>query len=129
MKKLKRSILHAINRCISLIIPLLGLVPFHSCTTFMDMYGTPTIEFDINGRVENKLGKGIKGIEISEYGRPLDTTNADGTFNFTIIEPLHSSVELLARDIYSTQNGPYEDKTFYITDSKDIVITLEEEKK
>lgn len=126
MKKLNRSILHGINRCIAFIVPLFGLVPFHSCTTVVDMYGVPLVEFEVNGRVENKLGKSIEGIEISIHGTPLDTTNADGTFNFTIIETKPLGVELLAHDIDSTENGHYEDKYFYMRDSKDVVITLEE---
>ena len=81
MKKLKRSILHAINRCISLIIPLLGLVPFHSCTTFTDMYGTPTIEFDINGRVENKLGKVISIVGCGGDRDPKKKTNKGNKTN------------------------------------------------
>ena len=126
MKKLNRSILCGINRCIAFIVPLFGLVPFHSCTTVVDMYGVPLVKFEVNGRVENKLGKGIEGIEISIYDTPLDTTNADGTFNFTIRETEPLGVELLAHDIDSTENGHYEDKYFYMRDSKDVVITLEE---
>ena len=129
MKKLNHKLLQVINRCITLIIPLFGLVSFHSCTAFMEKYGVPTAEFKVNGRVEDKLGKGISGIEISSYHRALDTTDTDGSFNFTIYETMPFEMELYAQDIDSTENGYYKTKSVYIRETKDIVITLEEEKK
>ena len=44
-------------------------------------YGTPTAEFHISGRVENRLGKSVKGIRISLLGNNSeDVTDKDGTF-------------------------------------------------
>ena len=132
MKKLNRSILCRINQCITLILSLLGIVacnkPFEDDT--LCMYGVPLEEFKISGRVENKLGEGISNIKISSiHQEPLDTTNSDGSFNFSLYETGPFGMELVFQDIDSIENGHYKTKTiYYSSETNDIVITLEEEK-
>ena len=136
MKKLNRSILRKINQCIALILSLLGVV---ACNKPIEddiydtlcMYGVPIEEFKISGRVENKLGEGISNIKISSiHQEPLDTTNSDGSFNFSLYETGPFGMELVFQDIDSIENGHYKTKTiYYSSGTNDLVITLEEEKK
>ena len=92
MKKLNRSILRKLNYCIGFILSIFGLTTFMSCEygcpPVTAEYGTPSAEFHISGRVENKLGKSIEGIKVSVYNQqnPLDTTNSDGSFKIDIYE-------------------------------------------
>ena len=151
MKKLNRSILRKINYCIGFILSLFGLTTFMSCEYGVPPvtaeYGTPSAEFHISGRVENKLGKSIEGIKVSVYSQqnPLDTTNTDGSFKIDLYNHWpEEEISLIASDIDSTQNGHYKTDTIYITPEyqKDpnnswnqianidnVVFTLEEEKK
>ena len=148
MKKINRSILRKINYCIGFILSLFGLTTFMSCEYGVPPvtaeYGTPSAEFHISGRVENKLGKSIEGIKVSVYNQqnPLDTTNSDGSFKIDIYNYWpEEEISLIASDIDSTQNGHYKTDTIYITPEyqKDpnnswnqianidnVVITLEE---
>lgn len=152
MKKLNRSILRKINYCIGFILSLFGLATFSSCMSkygcpiVEDMYGTPSAEFHISGRVENKLGKGVEGIKVSVYSQqnPLDTTNSDGSFKIDLYGHWpDEEIPLIASDIDSTQNGHYKTDTIYISPNYErdpnnswnqianidnVVITLEEEK-
>ena len=150
MKKLNRSILRKINYCIGFILSLFGLTTFMSCEYGVPPvtaeYGTPSAEFHISGRVENKLGKSIEGIKVSVYNQqnPLDTTNSDGSFKIDIYNYWpEEEISLIASDIDSTQNGHYKTDTIYISPNYErdpnnswnqianidnVVITLEEEK-
>ena len=151
MKKLNRSILRKINYCIGFILSLFGLTTFMSCEYGVPPvtaeYGTPSAEFHISGRVENKLGKSIEGIKVSVYSQqnPLDTTNSDGSFKIDIYNYWpEEEISLIASDIDSTQNGHYKTDTIYISPEykKDpnnswnqianidnVVFTLEKEEK
>ena len=155
MKKINRSILHKVNYCIGFILSLFGIT-FQSCAPMYGppinpedipvAYGTPSAEFHISGRVENKLGKSIEGIKISLYSEenPVDTTNADGSFNIDVYDYWpDKKITLIASDIDSTENGSYKTDTIYlspkyeddpnngwnqIANIDNVVITLEEEK-
>ena len=162
MKKLNRSILRKINYCIGLILPLFGvacnvLVPEYGVPEpldpFEDAYGVPYAEFQISGRVENSQKQAIKGIEVSikQTNNPYkqtplakDTTDADGSFEFSFTEFPVNELLITTLDIDSTENGSYRRDSVLITpefkdvpgsnwhhttEVKDIVITLEEEKK
>ena len=152
MKKLNRSILRKINYCIGFILSLFGLATFSSCMSkygcpiVEDMYGTPSAEFHISGRVKNKLGKGVEGIKVSVYSQQnsLDTTSADGSFKIDLYGHWpEEEITLFASDIDSTENGHYKTDTIYISPNYErdpnnswnqianidnVVITLEEEK-
>ena len=151
MKKLNRSILRKINYCIGLIFSLFGIT---SCEEVRAEYGVPSADYQISGRVENAQKQGIKGIKVSlkepNYGifegNPFatDTTTTDGAFEINCSEFPEREIWLIAEDIDSTENGSYRRDSVLITpefndvpgsnwhhtaEVKDIVITLEEEKK
>ena len=151
MKKLNRSILRKINYCIGLIFSLFGIT---SCEEISDKYGVPLADYQISGRVENAQKQGIKGIKVSlkepNYdifeGNPYttDTTTTDGAFEINCREFPEREIWLVAEDIDSTENGSYQRDSVLITpefkdvpgnnwhhtaEVKDIIITLEEEKK
>ena len=134
MKKINRKLLSGINRCIALILSILGIVACNKPSEDLGsgtlcMYGVPLNEFKISGRVENKLGEGISNIKISSiHQEPFDTTDSDGSFNFSRYEPDDFGMELVFQDIDSTENGHYQTKTiYYSSGTNDLVITLEEE--
>lgn len=151
MKKINRSILRKINYCIGLIFSLFGIT---SCEEISDKYGVPLADYQISGRVENAQKQGIKGIKVSlkepNYdifeGNPYttDTTTTDGAFEINCREFPEREIWLVAEDIDSTENGSYQRDSVLITpefkdvpgnnwhhtaEVKDIIITLEEEKK
>ena len=152
MKKMHSSLLRRLNSCIAFLLSLMGVASFNSCECAVDYgplpeYGTPTADFYISGRVENKLQQGVLGIDISinEYGYAisLGATEEDGSFDFTISGPFpDDEICIVARDIDSTENGSYKSDTImidvqYTSDPnnhwnnishiENIVITLEEE--
>ena len=156
MKKMHSSLLHRLNSCIAFLLSLIGVASLNSCAEEYgplppDMhpveYGTPTADFYISGRVENKLQQGVPGIDISinEYGyaTSLGATEEDGSFDFAIggLFP-DDEICIVARDIDSTENGSYKSDTIMIdvqytrdpnnywnniSHIENIVITLEEE--
>lgn len=158
MKKLNRSILRKINYCIGFILSLLG-VSFTGCSTveygcppIQCEYGVPSADYQISGRVENSQKQAIKGIEVSikQTNNPYkqtplakDTTDADGSFEFSFTEFPVNELLITTLDIDSTENGSYQSNSIQITfeykddpnntwhsstEINDIVITLEEEK-
>lgn len=164
MKKLNRSILRRINYCIGFILSLLGVscvglvpeygpAPIDPLGPFEDAYGTPYAEFQISGRIENAQKQAIKGIEVSirennNYYNPdplaKDTTDADGSFEFSFTEFPVNELLITTHDIDSTADGSYQSNSIQITpeykddpnngwhsstEIKDIVITLEENNK
>ncbi len=151
MKKLNRSILRKVNYCIGLILSLFGIA---SCEEMRAEYGVPSADYQISGRVENAQKQGIQGIKVSlkepNYGifegnpYTTDTTTTDGAFEINCREFPEREIWLIAEDIDSTENGSYRRDSVLITpefkdvpgsnwhrtaEVKDIVITLEEEKK
>lgn len=152
MKKVQRSVLLKINCLIASLLSLIGVMTFDSCAYGCPIdlpveYGTPTADFYISGRVENKLQQGVPGIDISinEYGyaASLGATEEDGSFDFAIggLFP-DDEICIVARDIDSTENGSYKSDTIMIdvqytrdpnnhwnniSHIENIVITLEEE--
>ena len=147
MKNINRKVLRFINSCIAVILPLLGIASCENPDDMMCMYGTPSAEFHISGRVKNKLGENIEGIKISlnTEENPVDKTNADGSFNIDIygLWP-DKEIRLIVNDIDSTENGSYKTNTIYlspkyqrdpnnswnqIANIEDVVITLDEEDK
>lgn len=152
MKKMHSSLLRRLNSCIAFLLSLIGVASLNSCKYAVDYgplleYGTPTADFYISGRVENKLQQGVPGIDISinEYGyaTSLGATEEDGSFDFAIggLFP-DDEICIVARDIDSTENGSYKSDTIMIdvqytrdpnnhwnniSHIENIVITLEEE--
>ena len=155
MKKVNHSILRKINYCIGFILSSLGLTTLTSCDiAFACKYGVPQAEYQISGRVENAQKQGIQGIKVSlkepNYGifegnpHATDTTTTDGAFYIKCTDFPENEFWLIAEDVDSTENGSYRRDSVLITpefkdvpgnnwhhtaEVKDIVITLEEEKK
>ena len=156
MKKINHSIIRKINYFIGLILSSLGLTTLTSCDIACK-YGVPQADYQISGRVENAQKKGVQGIKVYmksamnyDYntfeGNPTtaDTTTTDGAFAINCREFPEREIWLVAEDIDSTENGSYRRDSVLITpefkdvpgnnwhhtaEVKDIVITLEEEKK
>jgi len=76
-------------------------------------YGMPLMDYVVSGKVTDKAGKPIKGIEVGDnhYGSPKDTTGADGLFSISSSEFPCDSLTLIAKDIDGTENGSYADKS------------------
>ena len=159
MKKLNRSILRKINYCIGFMLSLLGVsftgcASKYGCPPIQCEYGVPQAEYQISGRVENAQKQGIQGIKVSlkepnydlfeSNPHATDTTTTDGAFEINCREFPEREIWLVAEDIDSTENGSYRRDSVLITpefkdvpgsnwhhtaEVKDIVITLEEEKK
>jgi putative lipoprotein (rSAM/lipoprotein system) len=113
----------------------------------------PQADYQISGRVENSQKQAIKGIEVSikQTNNPYkqtplakDTTDADGSFEFSFTEFPVNELLITTLDIDSTENSSYQSNSIQITpeykddpnngwhsstEINDIVITLEEEKK
>ena len=71
----------------------------------------------------------LSNIKISStHQEPLDTTNSDGSFNFSIYEPGPFEMDLVFQDIDSIENGHYKTKTiYYSSGTNDLIVTLEEQ--
>ena len=121
MKKINRKLLRFINNYIAVILPILGIT---SCeNNMMCMYGSPSAEFQVSGRViDAQSGKAIKSIKITlkntdnyiydypeNYQFPSDTTSTNGAFFIGDGGPGFGEKEywLVAEDIDSTENGVY----------------------
>ena len=152
MKKVQRSVLLKINRLIASLLSLIGVMTFDSCAYGCPIdlpvaYGTPTADFYVNGRVENRLSEGIAGIEVriddtnELYG--VTTTQDDGSFTIRAGSTFPvDEFYLVATDVDSTENGLYKTDSVlvrpkYIKNPNNswnqvghtgpIIITLEEE--
>ena len=82
-------------------LPLLGVTAAISCDNVIEspdmygcppsgyedmpvMYGTPTVEFSVKGKVMDSEGNPIPGIQIShDYSGQKVLTSVDGTFDYT----------------------------------------------
>lgn len=152
MKKVQRSVLLKINCLIASLLSLIGVMTFDSCAygcpiDLPSAYGTPTADFYVNGRVENRLSEGIAGIEVriddtnELYG--VTTTQDDGSFTIRAGSTFPvDEFYLVATDVDSTENGLYKTDSVlvrpqYIKNPNNswnqvghtgpIIITLEEE--
>lgn len=140
-----------ITKVFNCILAILGFAATTSCeninTEVVCMYGTPTMDFEVSGKVVNKDSAPIAGIKVScqfftDPGIASTLTAEDGSFSIsgTGIGPM-----LTFEDIDGPENGgEYEDKTQEITVSqiekgdgswymgkykaKDVVIEMEEKK-
>lgn len=129
MKKVQQSILRRINRWIVRLISLLGVGSFVSCFSEMYgippiddlpvMYGTPSAEFGISGRVEDVMSKGIEGIEVGiafdGYHHACGVTNADGSFLIEGTGFPDKHIWVYAKDVDSTANGVFKTDSVMIS--------------
>ncbi len=146
MKKLNRSILRKINRCITFILPLLGIA---ACETIKPAYGIEIPDPDcmrasIHGRVETKLNTPIPNIRVSATNKDMEyirETNCDDLGNFSIYYETNKpdtlqEINLIFTDIDGMKYGSFKSDTINIpleyednfAEVTDLVITLEEKK-
>ena len=113
MKKIERKFNFFCNSIIAGILALLGFTT--SCERdgsggIIDMYGTPSAKFIINGKVESlESDKPIPDIKVFISG---DTSKTDADGNYTLAFsgfPVDQSVNISFQDIDSTFNGEFDD--------------------
>lgn len=83
------------------------------------MYGTPHMDYAISGKVVDKAGNPLKGIEVGHgFGDWLDaadTTGADGKFNLIGSAFPDDTLHIRLRDIDIATDGAYEEKVETVT--------------
>lgn len=116
------------NKLIWLILSLLGFSTA-ACNDNSDLpceYGTPHVTFSVKGKVQNKAGEPIPGIEVStdsQYMPRKTQTNEEGVFVYEWDEwpqmlPYEVTIEF--RDTDGAENGAYADRQLPVTfDEKD----------
>lgn len=91
------------------------------------VYGVPTVDYSVKGRVVDAAGKPIKGLQVllvdsridpdnlpkneywdEELRRMSDTTDAKGTFDVKGSDRPWEKLRVLVRDIDGAKNGTYE---------------------
>lgn len=82
----------------------------------MCMYGVPSGEFQISGRVENLKSKPVRKIEVEvqdlqHRSLGVDTTAKDGTFQIDYRGWPHREVYLISRDVAGKRKGAYQSDT------------------
>ena len=110
---MKNRILRVFNFVLAFILACFGV---SSTKQVMCMYGVPSGEFQISGRVENLKSKPIRKIEVEVQdvkGNLLgvDTTAKDGVFQIDYRGWPHREVYLISKDIDGCCNGAYQSDT------------------
>jgi putative lipoprotein (rSAM/lipoprotein system) len=116
MKKHKLQLLSHVNKCLALILSVLGFAT--ACEPAADEYGTPPVEygspfatFIVKGKVSSSITqKGIKNIQVIMEN---DTAYSDSSGNYSVqMEGLPESRDFLVKynDIDSVSNGLYQKK-------------------
>jgi len=137
------------SRFLNYLLVLLGYATATSCEsiTVLCEYGTPTMDFEVSGKVVNQKSEPIAGIKVSchvftEPGTVTAVTSKDGSFS---ISGTSGSPTLKFEDIDGTENGgEFSDKTEKIKveqvkegdghwyrgkyEAKGVVIEMEEKK-
>lgn len=109
------------NKLIWLILSLLGFSTA-ACNDNSDLpceYGTPHVNFSVKGKVQNKAGEPIPGIEVSAPSQYATHTNEEGVFVYNWDEwppqqfPYETTIEF--RDTDGAENGSYADQQLTVT--------------
>lgn len=108
------------NKLIWLILSLLGFSAA-ACNDNGDLpceYGTPYATFSVKGKVQNKAGKPIPGIEVSTPSQYATHTNEEGVFVYNWDEwpqqlPYEATIKF--RDTDGAENGTYADQQLTVT--------------
>ncbi len=93
------------------------------------VYGVPTVDFAVKGRVVDGKGKPVKGLQVmlvnseidtdnlpdspyweEQLKRISDTTDAEGNFDVRTTDRPWEQVRVMIRDIDGAKNGTYEKK-------------------
>ena len=110
---MKTTVLRFFNFLIFTILSCFGI---SSSEQVMAMYGVPSGEFQVSGRVKNLKSKPIQKIEVEiqdSRNNTLGTTTTakDGSFTFDYQGWPHQEVYLISHDIDGCRNGAYQSDT------------------
>ncbi len=99
-----------------ILVPVLACFGVSATKQVMCMYGVPSGEFQILGRVENLKSKPIRKIEVEVQdmrGNSLGvtTTMKDGIFQIDYKGWPHNEVYLISRDVDGRRNVAYQSDT------------------
>ncbi|MDD2594912.1 MAG: radical SAM-associated putative lipoprotein [Bacteroidales bacterium] len=108
----------------ALFLMLLSAIGMTSCNGLIEtiggqllMYGSPTANYRISGKVKDEAGKGINGIQVVvgwpmtymeniNYFRPIDTLYTDSNGNYSFSETMpQTNIRILANDVDGEGNG------------------------
>ncbi len=82
---MKRKALSFINRCLTAVLALLG---FQACNSFVCLYGSPSANLEVKGKVANTKQEPLKDIQVvvNPIGNWKDTlyTNENGEYHWSI---------------------------------------------
>lgn len=145
MKEVYVFVLRKVNLLIGWILSFLGIGFLTSCVYEL-MYGSPMVDYEISGRVENAQSQGIANVAVvikDEGDVPpyiSDTTGIDGSFQFSIRNgSFHRPTWLVVHDVDGALNDSYQNDSILLTfnykedpdnswhstaEAHDIVITL-----
>lgn len=101
------------------------------------MYGVPTMNFTVKGKVVNEAGEPVKGMQVILLNRNIDitpedmhednpyvrdylrhsadTTDAEGLFRVQTTDTPTQKEMMIVRDIDGEENGAYEDQMFDVS--------------
>ncbi len=113
---MKTIILRVFNFVIFSILSCFGV---SSSDQVMAMYGVPSGEFQVSGRVKNLKSKPIRNIEVEVqdvHNKTLGvaTTTKDGAFEVDYKGWPHQTVCVIARDVDGRRNGAYQSDTILV---------------
>ena len=113
---MKNRVLRFLN---FILVSILACFGVSSTKQVMAMYGVPSGEFQVSGRVENLKSKPIKKIEVEvqdvQYrSLGVDTTAKDGVFQIDYRGWPHREVYLISKDIDACCNGSYKSDTMLV---------------
>lgn len=102
--------------CNFILVSVLACFGVSSTKQVMCMYGVPSGEFQLSGRVENLKSKPVRKIEVEVQdakGNSLGVamTAKDGTFQIYYRGWPHREVYLISKDIDGKRNGAYQSDT------------------
>lgn len=89
----------------------------YGCGPFQAEYGCPSADFDISGRVTDKNGTPVEGIEVKhdQSNNIVDTTNADGFYHLPKYNDFpNQDISMAFRDVDSNEHGAYRDTTVVV---------------
>lgn len=113
---MKRFVIRFFNFVIFAILSCFGI---SSSEQVMAMYGVPSGEFQVSGRVKNLKSKPIRKIEVEIQDSRnnhlgVTTTTKDGFFQFNYKGWPHREIYLISRDVDGCRNGAYQSDTTVI---------------
>ena len=110
---MNRFVIRFFNFVIFAILSCFGI---SSSEQVMAMYGVPSGEFQVSGRVKNLKSKPIRKIEVEmqdsrNNSLGVTTTAKDGSFQFDYQGWPHREIYIISRDVDGGRNGVYQSDT------------------